>query len=239
MFVLNVLLFSLMPALALVGASIVPGFWKLSSHAKGMIQHFAAGVVFSVAAVEFLPEIRHQLQPLPLALSFMAGVVLMLNLEMITHQARRLFGKAEGGEGSFMAAVAIDLFLDGLLLGIGFSVGPTHGLLLALALALEGVTLGLAIATSLFDGGQRRAQVLLRCAGLASLLVVGAAVGATALHSLPQSTLAMVMSFGLAALLYLVVEELLVEAHEEKDSPIASGMFFVGFIIFVILGQML
>ena len=239
MFVTQVLLFSLLPALALIGAAIVPGFWRPSSHAKGMIQHFAAGVVFSVAAVEFLPEIRQQLQPLPLALSFMAGVVLMLNLEALTHQTQRLFGRAESADGSFLIAIAIDLFLDGLLLGIGFSVGPNHGLLLAMALSLEGVTLGLAIATQLLDAGQRRMQALGRCIGLAALLVIGAAVGASLLHGLAKDTLAMVMSFGLAALLYLVVEELLVEAHEEKDSPIASGMFFVGFLVFLILGQVL
>jgi len=36
--------------------------------------------------------------------------------------------------------------------------------------------------------------------------------------------------FGTAALLYLVTEELLVEAHSGgSDSNIASGLFFVGF----------
>lgn len=239
MFIVKVLLFSLLPALALVGASIIPAFRRPSSHIKSMIQHFAAGVVFSVAAVEFLPEIRHDLRPLPLAVTFMAGVVLMLNLELLTKQVQKLFGRHDSGDGRFLVAVAIDLSLDGLLLGIGFSVGPTQGLLLALALALEGITLGLAIATSLLEAGARGTQVFLRCSGLALLLVLGAGLGGTLLHSLSKDILAMVMSFGLAALLYLVTEELLVEAHEETDTPLASGMFFVGFLTFVILGMVL
>lgn len=38
------------------------------------------------------------------------------------------------------------------------------------------------------------------------------------------------LSFGLIALLYLVTEELLVEAHEKPDSSLISAMFFVGFL---------
>jgi len=39
-----------------------------------------------------------------------------------------------------------------------------------------------------------------------------------------------------AALLYLVTEELLVEAHKgEQDSTFSTTMFFVGFLIVLIL----
>jgi ZIP family zinc transporter len=36
-------------------------------------------------------------------------------------------------------------------------------------------------------------------------------------------------SFALVALLYLVVEELLAEAHAEPDKPLATALFFAGF----------
>jgi ZIP family zinc transporter len=38
-------------------------------------------------------------------------------------------------------------------------------------------------------------------------------------------------------LLYLVTEELLVEAHETKDTAFATSMFFVGFLLFLLLGM--
>jgi len=47
----------------------------------------------------------------------------------------------------------------------------------------------------------------------------------------------LILSFGLAALLYLVTEELLVEAHEEKETPVATLMFFVGFLGFLVIGM--
>ena len=39
-----------------------------------------------------------------------------------------------------------------------------------------------------------------------------------------------VANFWAAALLYLVVEELLVEAHEEAETPLLGALFFVGFL---------
>jgi len=38
------------------------------------------------------------------------------------------------------------------------------------------------------------------------------------------------MSFSVAALLYLVTEELLTEAHEVDETPLLTSMFFVGFV---------
>ena len=48
-----------------------------------------------------------------------------------------------------------------------------------------------------------------------------------------------VLSFGAAALLYLVTAELLREAHEERESTSATAMFFVGFVVFLVVGMRL
>ena len=47
------------------------------------------------------------------------------------------------------------------------------------------------------------------------------------------------LSFGLMALLYLVTEELLVEAHEKPDSPLISAMFFVGFLALLLIEEIM
>jgi len=46
-----------------------------------------------------------------------------------------------------------------------------------------------------------------------------------------------VLSFGLAALLFLVTEELLTEAHEGPESPWLTSSFFLGFLVFLLLGM--
>lgn len=47
--------------------------------------------------------------------------------------------------------------------------------------------------------------------------------------------LATVLSFGPAALLYLVTEGLLVEAHEVPERTLATVMFFAGFLILMMI----
>ena len=65
----------------------------------------------------------------------------------------------------------------------------------------------------------------------------GAGLGTTLLVRLPKHWLAAVLSFGAAALLFLVTEELLTEAHEEKETPAMTAVFFLGFLAFLILGM--
>ena len=45
------------------------------------------------------------------------------------------------------------------------------------------------------------------------------------------------LAFALAALLYLVTEELLAEAHETPDVPLVTALFFAGFLRFLLLGM--
>lgn len=138
-----------------------------------------------------------------------------------------------------LAGIAIDLVIDGLMLGIGFAAGAKEGRLLAIALATELVSLGLAATSSMQKKGVARARALKVLAVLALAFLAGAGLGITLLAQLPKHWLAAVLSFGAAALLFLVTEELLVEAHEEKEKPWMTALFFAGFLLFLILGMVL
>ena len=99
------------------------------------------------------------------------------------------------------------------------------------------MSLGLATASALGQEGASRARNLATVSGLALLFLVGGGAGATLLSSLSDEWLELVLSFGLAALLFLVTEELLTEAHEEAESPLLTAAFFGGFLIFLLLGM--
>jgi hypothetical protein len=43
------------------------------------------------------------------------------------------------------------------------------------------------------------------------------------------------LAFAVAALLYLVTEELLREAHERPDSALSTAMFFMGFLLLLMI----
>lgn len=137
-----------------------------------------------------------------------------------------------------LGAIGIDILIDGLVLGLAFVAGAKAGLLLTIALTLEVLFLGLTVTAELGETVRSRRKVIAITAALALLLPVGALV-ATPVAAFPPIVIAGFLSFGLMALLYLVTEELLVEAHERPDSPLISAMFFVGFLGLLLIEEII
>lgn len=245
------LTYALVPVVfTIVGAATgvyVPTIRKLRSH----VLHLAAGVVFAVVAVNLLPEIQRRALVTDVVLGFVLGIVTMLVIDKVLDRLRDEVSATEFGadeaatkksgkiELSLLAAVAIDFLLDGLLLGVGFAAGAKIGILLALAEAAEQLSVGLALAGELTNSGVVRSRVILIVSALGSLVFVTAVLGATVLSGLTGGSMEIVLSFGLAALLYLVTEELLREAHEEKETATGTIMFFAGFLLFLVIGMTL
>jgi ZIP family zinc transporter len=235
----TVLLYALPGVGALVLGGTVAAFWKPGPTLRSCIQHFAAGVVFAVVAVELLPDIRRGTSLWWVGVGFALGVVGMLALRRFSGEGKR--EHQEGGDWPWglLGAVGVDVFNDGLLLGIGFAVGAKQGILLAFALAAEFLSLGLATSATLGQSADAaRWKSIGTTCGLALPFVGGATLGATLVQGLTGNPLAGVLSFACAALLYLVTEELLVEAHEVKETSVAASMFFAGFLLFLILGML-
>jgi ZIP family zinc transporter len=206
------------------------------------IQHFAAGVVLAALAGEVLPQLRQEGHPGAVLLGFGAGVALLLSLGAFA--ARQEAAADEQKEAAaaglplgLLAAVGIDLLIDGLLVGLGATLGDKQGVIITVALTIEILFLAVSVSIELLDCGVARARAGLVSGGLGLLCAVGAILGAALLGGASTMVLAGVLAFGAAALLYLVVEELLVEAHEAKETPILAAMFFIGFIgLFAIAG---
>ena len=62
---LNIIAFALLPAAAAIAGAIIAGFRPPSAKMRSVIQHFAAGVVFSVVAV-VPPGLKSRLMPPPM-----------------------------------------------------------------------------------------------------------------------------------------------------------------------------
>jgi zinc transporter, ZIP family len=236
--VLQVVLIAAIPVgAAFLGATIAalrpPGRIVRSS-----IQHFAAGVIFSVVAVELLPEVRRGHDPFEVGWTFAAGVALMLAIDEAVKRLDRAggHGGARGPSPGQLVPIGVDLLLDGLLIGIAMTAGLKQGVLLTIALTLELFSLGLAMAVQF--GTARFAVRVLAPTAIACLMIAGAFLGVTLLADASVHTLAGLLSFGCAALLFLVTEELLIEAHESADTAVTTTMFFVGFLIFLLLGML-
>jgi ZIP family zinc transporter len=227
--------FLVLPGLVTVLGGIMAAFRVPGPVVRSSLQHFAAGVVFAVVAIELLPDVVREHAPGVVAGGFALGVALMLGVRRLTRGSG-----AEKGErpAALVAGVAVDVAIDGLLLGLGFVAGEGVGRLLAIGLTLEGLSLGLATAASLGQAGFSRGKIVATTAVLALLFPAGGLVGLTVLQGLSGAGLAAVLAFGSAALLYLVTEELLAEAHEVPETTVATALFFAGFLLFLMLRMM-
>lgn len=225
---LPVWIYTLIPAAAAIAGAAVAVLSRPGPTLVSAIQHFAAGVVFSAAAGEILPDLKHGGSAWAVAIGGATGVAVMLLV-------KRLEERLNGPIG-LMATIGIDILIDGLVLGIAFAAGAKAGLLLTLALTLEVLFLGLTAANEFVEFAGSRLKAVGLTAGLVILLPVGALVGAP-ISTLPGPILTGFFAFSLIALLYLVTEELLVEAHETPDRPWVTAMFFAGFLLLLLLEE--
>ncbi len=225
---LSTLLFTLIPAgAAVVGAAVAVNA-RPGPTIVGAIQHFAAGVVFAAAAGEILPDVMHAGSPVATVIGGLIGVGVMLLVKQLETLVKGPLG--------LLTMIGVDILIDGLVLGIAFAAGVKAGLLLTFALTVEILFLGLTVASELGETVQSRFKIIGITAALVLLLPAGALL-AVPVAALPAHVLTGFFAFGLIALLYLVTEELLVEAHETPDRPWVTAMFFVGFLLLLVLEE--
>ena len=156
---------------------------------------------------------------------------------------RRRGPEPQGPQGgglpwTLIVPVTIDAFVDGFLIGLTCAQNHHGGLVLAFATCIEMAFLGAAFAATVSRCGAskaaRAAAVALPPVALLLSAALGGALGAASRAS-PAIFLAFV-AFGVVALLFLVVHELLIEAHESvkgDDVWWINVWLFVG--IFVVM----
>lgn len=228
----SVIIFALYPAAAVMLGGLIAIWRTMSPKLLSAVQHFAAGILFCALSTELLPDLVHRKMPWVTLVGFSLGFIVML---IVKH-----FAESFGQKGiitpkqrptSLIMILGFDIAIDGLLIGLGFAAGVKQGLLLTMALTLEVLFLGLSGAAALKSSGATRNRILLITLGFSLTLIVSAWAGLTLLAGASDMLLDAFLAFGLAALLYLVTEELLVEAHEVPETSALTAMFFVGFIL--------
>jgi ZIP family zinc transporter len=227
-------------ALAVVAALIgglVAVYRPPGAQMESNIQHFAAGVVTAAVAAELLPDV-HGRAPRIVVLGFAIGVVTMLGIHRLskTIEKRGVGGQYAGAAG-LLITVGIDMIIDGVLIGVTFLDNPDTGVIIAVALAIEVLFLGVAGVVALpRELGVARKLAVPTVFGL--LLAAGVTGGVLALEGVTGAPVAIILAFGSAALLYLVTEELLVKAGRVPETPVSTTLFFVGFLAIFLLDML-
>jgi ZIP family zinc transporter len=218
---------------ALVGG-LVAVYRPPGPQMESNVQHLAAGVVFAAVAAELLPDV-HTRAPTVVVIGFALGVAAMLGIHRLSKyiEKRGVGGKMAGAAG-LLITVSIDMLIDGVLIGVTFLTEAATGVLIAIALAIEVLFLGVAGVIALPEETSTLRKLAVPAA-FGALLVTGVVTGILAFEGVSGAPISLVLAFGSAALLYLVTEELLVKAQKVPETPTSTTLFFVGFLLIFLL----
>lgn len=218
--------------IALNAGGVLAAYRAPSAAARSRIQHLAAGFVFAAATVEVLPDVMHRDRPVAAALGFAVGLALTLAIRLAAEKLG-----ARGGKASFVGVLVTDLSIDGLLIGVAATSGTARtGPLVAAAVSAELLALGLSMAAVL--GEASRARVMGITAGISLAPLVGGLCGYFLGGVLGPGALEATLALAVAVFLFMAAEELLKEAHETKETPLGTSLFFLAFLCLLLLDML-
>lgn len=227
---------------------------------EAAMQNLAAGILLAAVGLELLPIIDEPKPSdnLSEAMGVIAGwVAAMFVMYAVKFLTEKVEGEESDDEGKdedkqivekedveqggrrrapgvpwgLVCAVNIDAFVDGFLVGLAYIARPHSGIVIGSATSIEMAFLGLSFAGILKECLPAKKAVplaLLPPVLLVSAGTIGAAIGDVVKSSPP--VFYAFMSFGTVALLFLVVEELLIEAHENQDG---KGLWYINQCVFL------
>jgi zinc transporter, ZIP family len=204
---------------------------------RSVVQHIAAGLLAAIIAVDLMPEVRAEGDPIMVLMGFAVGGVLMIVLKGVSRYVDDI--RDDGFPVGLVAVAALDTFVDGLIVGVGFAAGGVLGLLLTVALGIELFVLTMSVASEMEKENIPHKYGVIVTVTISSMLLIGASLGTTLLAGLDEATQAIFLSFAAAALLYLVSDELLIKGHNNADRTRTTAAFFAAFLAlmaFILLG---
>ena len=220
------------PAAVMLFGGILTFFWHPSKKLIGLVQHLAAGIILAALMIEVFPEMRRtNLSQFILIFSFSAGALFMYAVKLTgDYFERRNESKSTDKQFNYglIITVFIDAALDGVTIGAGFAAGQKVGVALALGLSVE----MLFLAMSLISESIKGMRILVLSAALSATILSCAVVGYYLLSTSSASAVVIALAFSAAALIYLVTDELLIEAHEQEEKSYSLLVMFSGFVAF-------
>jgi zinc transporter, ZIP family len=221
--------FLLAPSVIILIAAVVANWLAPGPKVTSNLQHLAAGIIFATIATEVVPELLGGGQIGAVSIGYGLGMCLIVGVRYFATKNKSESKKEQGSWVGLAVGGAVDLLIDGFLMGVAFSISKESGILLTIAIAFEVLFLGFTFSVSFAGKGLQKTSVFFLLCFMSFLLFTGGVGGYLLLGSLPELWKVSAMAFGAVALLYLVSEELLVEAHEKEETTIGPFLLFIGF----------
>lgn len=246
---LQIVVLALLPAAGNFAGGLLAEVIKTTRANLSLALHAAAGIVLGVIAMELAPRIFEGLPAWLAGITVLAGGGAFLLLEAIvakltggsdeTAKTETLTAASSSASAWMIyAAVSLDLFSDGLLIGAGSSLSFELALVLAIGQVTADIPEGFAAVANFKDKGMPRSRRILMSASFAVPILVAAVATYVLLREQSPAVQLMVLAFIAGLLLVAATEQIIGEAHEAACDTKASAMSIVGgFVLFALVSS--
>ncbi len=178
---------------------------------------FAGGIMLAIVFTDLLPE-AIEIGGFTTALfGLVMGTILILLIDLYLPHAH--FSESKDGGPSYVRTgimlglgIAMHNLPEGIAIGAGYVASPSVGLALAVTISLHNIPEGLAMATPMNAGGLNVFKTLLYT-GMAGIpMGIGAFIGST-ISNISPYILSISLGFAGGAMLYIIFDELIPDAH--------------------------
>lgn len=228
--------YAMLPIVGMLAGALAAERWRMSPHARGAMLHATAGVAAAVVSVEMMPRILGDIAPWQLVLGFLLGAAVSILMVKAANRLVDVLGLGGAGPWKVYLVTAVDLFADGLMVGIGSAVSKELGIVLGLSQVVANLPGGFAAIAQLRARGVSRAVRLGAAGSLFIPVLAGAAAGYWLLRGEPADLQNTALAFVVGLLLLATVEDLVPQADEPSTRRwITTAAFAAGFSFFALI----
>jgi len=227
---------------------------KIPPKVEKLLLGFASGVMIAasiwsliIPSLDMAKE-QNVIEWLPATIGFLLGIVFLLVLDSVIPHLHLHTDKPEGLkakiEKSTMMVLAVTLhnIPEGMAVGVVFAgalaqnsgITMAGAIALAIGIAIQNFPEGAIISMPLKSEGMSKSKAFLY-GTLSGIVEPIGAILTIALTNLVVPILPYLLSFAAGAMIYVVVEELIPEAHSGEHSNINTIGVAIGFVIMMIL----
>jgi ZIP family zinc transporter len=198
---------------------------------------FAAGIISALVAFSLMPPAVRYGPYTWIVLSFFIGGALFVLMEYAS--ARLLAARPKTGNGptslGLYIGILVDLVIDGVVIGVGATLTPKTGLLLALGLAISTAPLAfVTTATAKQQGVSKQSRRILAILFFLSVLM-GAMVGYLVLRNQAMELRLTLIALASGFLITTVTQSLIPEANKEGEPGFAGILFVAGVSLYAFM----
>ena len=239
-----------------LGAAMVFLFRKeVGEKSQRIFLGFAAGVMIAASVWSLLipaieeAEAAGQIGWIPAAGGFLLGVLFLMSLDFVLPHLHPGGNEPEGVKSKLkrttllVFAVTLHNIPEGMAVGLSFALAAQHGgdnalyaaaMALAIGIGIQNFPEGAAISLPLRQEGMSRPKAFL-CGAASGLVEPVFGILTVLVAGSITPLMPWLLSFAAGAMIYVVVEELIPEAHLGEHSNIGTMGVMGGFLIMMIL----